>query len=64
MNITIERLEQIEFERTETTQSINYQNWFKELNVSRLYTNPESRLNAKDIMDQYDYNNYKFNIKL
>jgi hypothetical protein len=63
MNITIERLEQIEYERLETIQDINYQNWVKELNVSRSYSNPESMFNARDIMNQYDYSGYKFKVK-
>ncbi len=32
----------------------------KELNVSRSYTEPTGKFNARDMNDQYDYKNYKF----
>jgi hypothetical protein len=63
MDITIERLQEIELEREQTQSNPDFQQWMKELNISRAYVNPTGILNAHDIMIQYDYNKYKFNIK-
>ena len=54
-NITIERLEQIEQERQEVIGDPAYQQWMRELNVSRLWTCLEPRLRAKELNSQYDY---------
>jgi hypothetical protein len=59
-NITIERLEQIERERLETMASKKFQQWMKQLNVSPSYSEPTSKLNAREMNQQYDYKNYKF----
>ena len=59
-NISIERLEQIEKERLETMASKKFQQWMKQLNVSQSYSEPTSKLNAREINQQYDYKNYKF----
>lgn len=59
-NITIERLEQIERERLETMANKKFQQWMKQLNVSQSYSEPTSKLNARDMNQQYDYKNYKF----
>ena len=45
---SIERLEQIEIERSEVIADPNFQLWMKELNVSQSYVNPESRLRANE----------------
>jgi hypothetical protein len=58
-NISIERLEAIERERQETSLNKSYQRWVKSLNVSRLYTSPESRLNAKEMNNQYNFKKNK-----
>ena len=59
-NISIERLEQIEQERLETMANKKFQQWMKQLNVSQSYSEPTSKLNAREINQQYDYKNYKF----
>jgi|688.fasta_scaffold01094_86 hypothetical protein len=60
MNITVERLEQIEKERNKTMGDKNFQIWMKELNVSQSYQDRSSIINAMDIIKQYDYSTYKF----
>jgi hypothetical protein len=61
MNVSIERLEQIEQERQETITNPAYQNWFKQLNVSQSYLNPESLYNAKEMNVQYNFSKFKTN---
>ena len=60
MNITVERLEQIEKERNKTMGDKNFQIWMKELNVSQSYQDRSSIINAMDLLKQYDYSTYKF----
>ena len=50
MNTSIERLEQIELERVQTQSNPEYQNWVRELNVSRLHIDREGILRANEIM--------------
>lgn len=50
MNTSIERLEQIELERLQTFGNPDYQNWVRELNVSRLYIDRSGILKANEIM--------------
>jgi len=52
--------EKLEQERFETMGDKKFQKWMKELNVSRSYTEPTGKFNARDMNDQYDYKNYKF----
>ena len=59
-NISIERLEQIERERLETMANKKFQQWMKQLNVSQSYSDPTSKLNAREMNEQYDFKNYKF----
>jgi hypothetical protein len=59
-NITIERLEEIENERLKTMADKKFQMWMQQLNVSQSYTEPTSKLNAREMNNQYDYKNYKF----
>ena len=59
MDISIERLNQIEQERQETVTNPAYQNWFKQLNVSQSYSNPEPLYNAKEMNAQYDFTKFK-----
>lgn len=59
MNITIERLQQIEQERSETTSNPEFQTWFKQLNVSRLHVDKTGIIRATDIMRQWDTRNNK-----
>lgn len=60
MNITVERLEQIEKERNKTVGDKNFQLWMKEFNVSQSYQDRSSIINAMDLLKQYNYSNYKF----
>jgi hypothetical protein len=58
-NITIERLEQIERERLQTMADKQFQMWMKQLNVSQSYSEPTSKLNAREMNNQYDFKNFK-----
>jgi hypothetical protein len=59
MNVSIERLEQIEIERSKVIADPNLQKWMKELKVSRLWTCLEPRLKAKELNSQYDFGKRK-----
>jgi hypothetical protein len=59
MNVSIERLEQIEQERQETITNPVYQNWVKQLNVSQSYSNPEPLYNAREMNGHYDFSKLK-----
>ena len=59
-NITIEKLEQIEAERAKTFSDPAFIKWMRKLNVSRLYQEPTSMLNARDLNQQYDFSKLKF----
>lgn len=53
---SIERLEQIEAERQEIFYSEAFQQWTSSLNVSRLYSNPEPLINAREMNKEYNFN--------
>jgi predicted nucleic acid-binding protein len=57
--MNIDKLSQLEDERMETMASQSFQEWFKELNISRLYSNPEPMWKAKELNEQYDYRRKK-----
>ena len=59
MNVSIERLEQIEAERQETMNSSSFQEWVNNLRVSLCYSNPEPIINAREMNNQYDYSKNK-----
>jgi len=59
MNVSIERLEQIEIERSEVIANPAFQIWMRELNVSQSYVNPEPRLRANELNNQYDFRKNK-----
>jgi len=59
MNVSIERLEQIEIERSEVVADPNFQVWMKELNVSQSWSNPEPLFNAREMNSQYDFGKNK-----
>ena len=59
MNVSIERLEQIEIERSEVIANPAFQVWMRELNVSQSYVNPEPRLRANELNNQYDFRKNK-----
>jgi hypothetical protein len=56
---SIERLEEIEIERSEVIANPAYQAWMRELNVSQSYVNPEGRLRASELNNQYEYTRNK-----
>lgn len=58
-NVSLERLQQIESERSTTAADPQFQQWMKELNVSRSYSDPSARLNGAELTNQYNYTNYK-----
>lgn len=47
---SIERLEEIESERSQVMSDPNFQAWMKDLNVSQSYVNPEPKHRAKEMM--------------
>ena len=57
--MTVDQLIKLEDERMETMATPSFQEWMKSLNVGRLYSNPEPRLNARDINQQYDFRKNK-----
>ena len=59
MNVSIERLEEIEIERSEVIANPAFQVWMRELNVSQSYVNPEPRLRANELNNQYDFRRNK-----
>jgi hypothetical protein len=59
MNVSIERLEEIEIERSEVVANPAFQVWMRELNVSQSWTNPESKIRANELTSQYDYRKNK-----
>ena len=59
MNVSIERLEQIELERSKVIADPAYQVWMRELNVSRLWSCLEPRLRARELNSQYDFGKNK-----
>mgnify|MGYP003704377597 CR=1 FL=1 len=59
ISTSIERLEQIELERSEVIANPSFQAWMKELNVSQSWSNPEPRLRANELNNQYDYTKNK-----
>jgi len=61
MNVSIERLNQIEQERQETMINPKFQEWIKQLNISRSYLDPESKFNAEIMNSYYNYSKFKTN---
>jgi len=59
MNITIERLEQIETERQQTVSDPQFQAWMKQLNVSRMYISRDGIHRANQMMEGYNYKKTK-----
>ena len=54
MNITIERLKEIENERAQTSMDPAFREWLKQFNVSRLHSRQEGIDNARRIMADWD----------
>ena len=59
MNVSIERLEQIEIERSEVIANPAFQVWMRELNVSQSWSDPEPKLRANELTRQYDFSKSK-----
>jgi len=59
MNVSIERLEQIEIERSEVIANPAFQAWMRELNVSQSWSNPEPLFNAREMNSHYDFGKNK-----
>ena len=64
INITTERLLEIENEREQTMMDKKFQQWMKKLNVSRLHNDRAGIIKANELMDQYDLSKYKYVINL
>jgi hypothetical protein len=62
MNVTIERLQEIETQREATLADPAFAQWMQELNVSKSYSDPTSRLNGAELSSQYDYSNYQIKV--
>jgi hypothetical protein len=62
MNVTTERLQEIENEREKTYSDPRFQKWVEKLNVSKMYNNNIGLFQAKDMMNQYDYSNYEYKV--
>ena len=58
-NISIERWEEIEHDRDQVMNDPNYQEWVRQLNISRAYINPTGILKAQDLNNQYDFSRSK-----
>jgi hypothetical protein len=52
------KMREIEEQREETMGSLEFQNWMRELNISQSYEDPTLKLNAGDLMRQYDMKKY------
>lgn len=61
MNITAERLLEIEVERNQTMSDPAFQAWARELEVGIRYTSPESKLNAREMMSKWTGKNGELN---
>jgi polysaccharide pyruvyl transferase WcaK-like protein len=59
MNVSIERLEQIELERSKVIADPAFQLWMRELNVSQSWSDPELLFNAREMNSQYDFRKNK-----
>jgi hypothetical protein len=61
MNITTQRLEQIEYERTQTQIDPLFIAWMREMNVGRLYASPEPKFQAREMMKLWVNKNGELN---
>jgi hypothetical protein len=61
MNISTERLEQIEHERAQTQADPSFIAWANELNVGRMYTSPEPKIQAREMMKLWVNKNGQLN---
>lgn len=63
-NISLERLEQIELERMKTMVDPQYQEWCRQLNVSRSAVDINAMNQTHQMMEDYNYSNYKFKFSI
>lgn len=63
-NITTERLIEIEMEREQTMADKKFQQWMKNLNVSRMHVDKSAVIRANELMSQYDLSRYRYVINL
>lgn len=63
-NITTERLIEIEKEREQTMADKKFQQWMKNLNVSRMHVDKSAVIRANELMSQYDLSRYRYVINL
>ena len=61
INITTERLIEIENERNQTMMDKNFQKWFAEMNISQSYVEPSGFIKAKEIMNKWTNKNGELN---
>jgi hypothetical protein len=55
MTTSIDRLIEIENERAQTMSDPGFQQWMKEVGVSRIYRNPEPIHRARDLNAEYNF---------
>jgi hypothetical protein len=63
LSISVQRLEQIEIQRNEVYSTKEYQQWMKELNVSRMYVDNQPIQRANDIMSLWDEDRFSRSCK-
>ena len=63
MITTTERLIEIENEREKTMSDPLFQVWMKDLNVGRVYRDPEPRHRARDLNAEYNFSKLFFGSK-
>ncbi len=59
------KIQEIEKQREETMATSDFQNWMKQLNVSRLHEDRSSKIKANDLQSQYSmklYSKLNFNM--
>ena len=55
INVSIEKWEEVEAQREEVMGSTEFQNWVKELNVSRSWEDPQPKLRATEMMRDWEW---------
>jgi hypothetical protein len=60
-NLDLEKYEQLELERANTMNDLNFQSWAKDLNVSQSYEDRNGIIKANELNRQYDYSSLMIN---
>jgi hypothetical protein len=55
-HISVERLQEIEQERTTTQQDPEFQSWMRQLNIGKLYVNRDGIIRANQMMQEWKMN--------